>query len=155
MSSSPESEAEQLREAVRLAAENAEAGGHPFGALVVRDGTVLATGVNTTQADADPTAHAEVAAIRAASRTLGTIDLTGATVVSSCEPCPLCRAAALLAGIERIVYAAPKETAARAGFELSPAGAALQEAWDRLGVLPVEHVPTPGADEPFARFARR
>lgn len=148
------SEAELLREAVRLAADNAAAGQQPFGALVVRDGKVVATGVNTVLRDADPTAHAEVAAIRAACHGLGRTELTGAIVVSSCEPCPMCRAVAVLVGISRIVYAAPKESAARAGFELSPAGAALQEAWSGLDVLPVEHVPTAGADEPFARRLR-
>ena len=107
---------ELLAEAVRLARENAEAGQHPFGALVVRDGDVLGRGVNTTVRDDDPTAPAEVEAIRRAAGA----DLTGATVVSSCEPCPMCQAAAALTGVSRVVYAATNETAAAAGFELGP-----------------------------------
>ncbi|MGH3022525.1 MAG: deaminase [Gaiellaceae bacterium] len=142
-----------LERAVALAKANADAGGEPFGALVVRDGAVLGEGVNTTAPDADPTAHAEVAAVRAACRRLGTTDLAGATVVSSCEPCPMCRAVAVLAGVTRIVYAAPSEIAARAGFALSPAGAEIMSAWPLPDLL--EHVPTPGADEPFERFAAR
>lgn len=144
-------EAGHLREAVRLAAENGARGQQPFGALVVRGNEVLGTGVNTALADADPTAHAEVVAIRDACRRLLDFDLAGATVVSSCEPCPLCRAAAALVGIERILYAATAEDAARAGFVLPPAAAALAAAWRESPALRVEHVPTPGAEEPFVR----
>jgi tRNA(Arg) A34 adenosine deaminase TadA/predicted enzyme related to lactoylglutathione lyase len=138
-----------LEEAVRLARENAEAGQGPFGALVARDGEVLGTGVNTALRDSDPTAHAEVEAIRSAAGA----DLTDATLVSSCEPCPLCQAAAALVGVSRIVYAAPKETAAAAGFELGPVAAEMQELLRSAGPLPVEHAATPGAEEPFERFA--
>lgn len=140
---------ELLAEAVRLARENAEAGQHPFGALVARDGEVLGTGVNRTVRDDDPTAHAEVEAIRSAAG----VDLTGATVISSCEPCPMCQAAAALADVSRIVYAATKETAAAAGFELGPTAAAMQELLRSAGPLELEHVATPGAEEPFKRFA--
>ena len=140
-----------LQRAVALASDNADAGEEPFGALVVREGSVLGEGVNTTARDADPTAHAEVAAVREACRRLGTIDLPGATVVSSCEPCPMCRTVAVLAGVSRIVYAAPAEVAARAGFTLSPAGAEIMAVWPLDDLL--EHVPIPGAEEPFERFA--
>jgi tRNA(Arg) A34 adenosine deaminase TadA/catechol 2,3-dioxygenase-like lactoylglutathione lyase family enzyme len=143
------STSELLAEAVRLARENAEAGGRPFGALVVRDGEVIAAGVNTAIRDADPTAHAEVQAIRNARDA----DLTGATILASCEPCPMCQAAAVLAGVSRIFYAAPKETAAAAGFGLSPEAAALQALVRSFEGLAVEHVHVPGAEEPFARFS--
>jgi guanine deaminase len=143
-----------LERAVRLAAENAEAGEHPFGALVVRDGEVLGTGVNTALAGDDPTGHAETAALRDACRRLGTLDLSGAVVVSSAEPCPMCRAAALLAGVSRLVYAATKEVAAARGFVLPPALAELDAVWRDLSPGLVEHVPTPGAEEPFAVFSR-
>ena len=83
-----------LRRAVDLAAGNAAAGQLPFGALVVRDGQVLATGVNTALRDHDPAAHAEVEAVRAACRALGVLHLTGAVIYTSCEPCPMCRAVA-------------------------------------------------------------
>lgn len=137
-----------------MAVENAEAGEHPFGALVARDGEVLGTGVNAALRDHDPTAHAETAALRDACRRLGTLDLSGAAVVSSTEPCPMCRSAALLAGVSRIVYAAPKEVAAAAGFPLPPALAELDAVWSGLAPGLVEHVPTPGAEEPFARFSQ-
>ena len=117
-----------LRAAVGLAAANATEGGFPFGALVVRDGAVLATGVNTVLRDADPSAHAEVQAIRAACREVGTLRLDGATVISSCEPCPMCQAVAAIAGVPRIVYAATAEIAAEAGFRLPPAAAAMTAA---------------------------
>lgn len=142
-----------LERAVRLAVENAEAGGHPFGALVARDGEVLGTGVNTALASDDPTGHAETAALRDACRRLETLDLSGAVVVSSAEPCPMCRAAALLAGVSRLVYAAPKEVAAARGFVLPPALAELDAVWRDLTPGLVEHVPTPSAEEPFAVFA--
>lgn len=140
---------ELLAEVVRLARENAEAGEQPFGALVVRDGEVVATGVNVAIRRSDPTAHAEVEAIRNA----GATDLIGATIVASCEPCPMCQAAAALVGVSRIVYAAPKEIAAEAGFELGPAATEMQALLGASGLLSVEHVETPGAGEPFARFA--
>jgi lactoylglutathione lyase len=145
------SEAELLERAVDLARANAEAGQEPFGSLVVRDGEILGEGVNTTRRDADPTTHAEVVAVREACRRLGTTDLGGATVVTSCEPCPMCRTVAVLAGVSRIVYAVPAEVAARYGFALSPAGVEIVAAWPLPDLL--EHVPTPGAEEPFERFA--
>jgi guanine deaminase len=147
------SEGELLERAIGLALENAAAGQHPFGALVVRDGETLASGVNRTLRDADPTAHAEIEAIRAAARRHGSKALAGTTVVSSCEPCPMCLAAAALAGVSRIVYAAPKEVASEAGFELPPPAAEMHTLWRSAGSASVEHVPMPGAEEPFARFA--
>jgi guanine deaminase len=152
-SSDPRSaEAEFLRHAVRLAVDNAMGGRAPFAALVVRDGRILGTGVNTTARDGDPTAHAEVAAIRDAGRALATPDLTGTTVVASCEPCAMCHAACAVAGVVRIVYAAPKEFVP--GIESTPPLLSrMQDALRRLADNAVEYVPTPGADEPFARFA--
>ena len=146
------SEAEFLTRAVALARANVDAGEEPFGSLVVRDGMILGEGVNTTARDADPTAHAEVAAVREACRRLGTTDLDGATVITSCEPCPMCRTVAVLAGVTRIVYAVPAEVAATFGFALSPPGAEIMAAWPLPDLL--VHVPTPGAEEPFERFAR-
>jgi tRNA(Arg) A34 adenosine deaminase TadA/catechol 2,3-dioxygenase-like lactoylglutathione lyase family enzyme len=145
------SDAELLERAIALARANADAGEEPFGSLVVHDGQILGAGVNTTRRDADPTAHAEVAAVREACRRLGTIDLAGATVFTSCEPCPMCRTVAVLAGVTRIVYAVPAEVAAGYGFALSPLGAEIMTAWPLPDLL--EHVPTPGAEEPFERFA--
>ena len=106
-----------LREAIRLATENVAAGGGPFGAVVVRDGVLLGSGQNRVTREHDPTAHAEVEAIRAACRALGDFRLTGATVYSSCEPCPLCLTATLWSRASRVVYAADRHDAARAGFD--------------------------------------
>jgi guanine deaminase len=155
MSERPHDERMLLREAVRLAGENAERAEQPFGALVVREGRVVGTGVSTILRDGDPTAHAEVAAVRDACRSLGTLDLSGALLVCSCEPCPMCHAAAMLAGVSRIVYAASKETAARHGFALTGVAADMQTTWRAKLLDPVEHVAIEGADEPFARFDER
>jgi guanine deaminase len=106
-----------LADAVALAVRNVEAGGGPFGALVVRDGEVVATGVNQVTVANDPTAHAEVVAIRAACSALGDFRLGGCVLVSSCEPCPLCLAAALWARVDRVVFAADRDDAARGGFD--------------------------------------
>ena len=150
----PDADLALLRRAVRLALDNADAGDGPFAALVVRDGEVLGTGVNTTARDHDPTAHAEVAAIRAACHDHGLEDLAGATVVSSCEPCAMCHTACAVAGVTRILYAAPKELVP--GIEATPPLLARMQATLR-GLTPdaVVHVPTPGAEEPFARFVEK
>lgn len=110
-------DARWLREAVALAVDNVAAGGGPFGALIVRDGAVVATGVNQVTIANDPTAHAEVVAIRAACRELGDFRLSGCVLVTSCEPCPLCLAAALWARVDRVVFAADRHDAARGGFD--------------------------------------
>ena len=106
-----------LAESVQLAVHNVAEGGGPFGALVVADGRVLGSGVNRVTRDNDPTAHAEVVAIRAACRARGDFSLAGGLLYASCEPCPLCLAAALWARVDRIVYAADRYDAARGGFD--------------------------------------
>jgi len=114
---SGETDRAHLQAAVDLAAGNVADGGGPFGALVVLDGTVVATGQNRVTRDVDPTAHAEVQAIRAACRRLGTFSLAGATLYSSCEPCPMCLASALWARVDRVLFAADRYDAARGGFD--------------------------------------
>jgi guanine deaminase len=109
---------EFLRRAIALATENILSGaGGPFGAVVVRDGRIVAEGVNTVTAALDPTAHAEVNAIRAAAKALGAFTLDGCQLYTSCEPCPMCYAAAHWARMEAIYYAASSADAARAGFD--------------------------------------
>jgi guanine deaminase len=110
-------DAEWLERAVALALSNVAHGGGPFGAVVVRDGALLAEGQNRVTRDTDPTAHAEVQAIRAACRAVGDFALPGATVYSSCEPCPMCLSTALWARVDRIVFAADRHDAARGGFD--------------------------------------
>jgi guanine deaminase len=106
-----------LRQAVELAVANVGDGGGPFGAVLVKDGELLATGQNRVTRDLDPTAHAVVMAIRAACAKLGDFALTGCTLYASCEPCPLCVSAALWARVDRVVYAADRDDAARGGFD--------------------------------------
>jgi tRNA(Arg) A34 adenosine deaminase TadA len=109
---------EFLRRAIALATENVVSGaGGPFGAVIVRDGRIVGEGVNTVTAANDPTAHAEVNAIRAACSALGSFSLAGCRLYSSCEPCPMCLAAAYWARIDAIYYGATAADAARAGFD--------------------------------------
>jgi tRNA(Arg) A34 adenosine deaminase TadA len=110
-----------LVQAIDLARRNVEdRGGRPFGAVVVRDGVVVATGVNEMGATGDPTAHAELQAIRAAARDLGTLRLEGCTVYASGHPCPMCLAAMTMIGVEAVYYAHSNEDGAP--FGLSTAG---------------------------------
>ncbi len=117
MSSHSVSERQWMDQAVAAAAENVLTGGGPFGALVVKDGELIATGVNQVTTTLDPTAHAEVVAIRAACQRLQSFKLAGCLLVSSCEPCPLCLSAALWARIDRVIFAADRHDAAEAGFD--------------------------------------
>lgn len=112
-----ETDASWLAQAIDLAVENVAAGGGPFGAVIVRDGTLVSTGQNRVTRDLDPTAHAEVQAIRAACTAVGDFSLAGMTLYTSCEPCPLCVSASLWARLDRVVYAADREDAARGGFD--------------------------------------
>jgi tRNA(Arg) A34 adenosine deaminase TadA len=102
--------------AVGLAAENVALGGGPFGAVIVRAGQLIATGVNRVTTDNDPTAHAEVVAIRAAGRKLDNFKLAGCVLFSSCEPCPMCMATSMWARLDAVHYAADRDDAAHAGF---------------------------------------
>ncbi len=109
---------EFLREAILLSIDKMQGGaGGPFGAVVVRDGQVVGRGWNRVTSTHDPTAHAEVVAIRDACTRLGDFSLNGATIYSSCEPCPMCLAASYWARLDRLVYAASREDAAAAGFD--------------------------------------
>ena len=105
-----------LRLAAQLAEESVAQGGGPFGAVIVRDGKVLATGQNRVTLHNDPTAHAEVSAIREACARLSTFSLRGATIYSSCEPCPMCLSALYWAGIDKIIYGNTQEDADRINF---------------------------------------
>ncbi len=111
------SDAQWLELAVELAVENIANGGGPFGAVIVRDDSLVAVGQNRVTATLDPTAHAEVVAIRAACQVEGSFSLAGAVLYTSCEPCPLCLAAALWARVDRVVFAADRDDAARGGFD--------------------------------------
>ena len=106
-----------MQQAIDLATENVRSSrGGPFGAVIVREGEVVATGVNLVTASNDPTAHAEVTAIRAACVVLGTFQLDGCQIYTSCEPCPMCLAAIYWARIDAIFYGNTAADAADAGF---------------------------------------
>ena len=121
-----------MREAIRLSVEMMRQGkGGPFGALIVRDGQVIGRGWNQVTSTNDPTAHAEIVAIRVACRETGGFLLPGCELYSSCEPCPMCLSAAYWARLQRVYYAALRSDATEAGFrdealyeELARGGAA-------------------------------
>ena len=99
-----------MRIAIHLSEENVTKGlGGPFGAVIVKDGKIIGESANTVNQNLDPTAHAEIAAIRLACKNLNTIELTGAIIYTSCEPCPMCLAAMHLCGIERAWFAYSNE----------------------------------------------
>ena len=142
-------DAPHLARAVELAVENVAAGGGPFGALIVgADGAVLAEGQNRVTRDLDPTAHAEVVAIRRACASIGDFSLVGATLYTSCEPCPLCLSAALWARVDRVVFAADRHDAARGGFD----DRAFYELFERprdVWHIPIDSVRIADAAAPF------
>ena len=121
-----------LREATRLAGLHSSSGRNgPFGAVVARGGEVVGEGWNRVVELGDPTAHAEVLALRDAAARLGTHVLEDCILYSSCEPCPMCLAAAYWARIPRVVFAASKEDAARAGFDDADIYGELATPWER------------------------
>ena len=141
-----------LRQAIEQAAESVSRGGGPFAALVVKDGAVIAAGSNRVTAANDPTAHAEIVAIREACRALGGFQLTGCDVYCSCEPCPMCLGALFWARPARIFFAATAADAAAAGFDDSfiYRQLALPEAGR---AIPVIRVADPSAQRPFEAWA--
>lgn len=106
-----------MRKAIALSIENVKNGGGPFGAVIVKDNEIIATGVNRVTANHDPTAHAEVSAIRAACEKLNTFDLSGCEIYTSCEPCPMCLGAIYWAHLDKIYYGNNKHDAADIGFD--------------------------------------
>ena len=107
-----------MKEAIKLSIENVERGkGGPFGAVVVKDGKIIAHGANEVTATNDPTAHAEIVAIRRACAVLNTFQLKGCELYASCEPCPMCLAAIYWARPDKIYYGNTKEDAAQIGFD--------------------------------------
>ena len=143
-----------MRQAIELATDNVRRHGGPFAALVVKDGAVIATGVNQVTRTNDPTAHAEMVAIREACRVLRSFQLTGCEVYSSCEPCPMCLGALFWARPAHVFFAATQSDASAAGFDdsfiyrqiaLAPA--------DR--VIPMVQVADEDAARPFAEWGRK
>lgn len=138
-----------MQEAIRLATENVREGkGGPFGAVVVKDGEVIAACGNTVTPDVDPTAHAEVNAIRRACQKLQSYQLTGCEIYCSCEPCPMCLGAIYWARPARVYYASTKEDAAAAGFDDSFIYKEIALP-GTVRTLPFVNTPETGAGEEF------
>lgn len=106
-----------MRKAISLSVENVSNGGGPFGAVIARNGEIIATGVNRVTSNCDPTAHAEVMAIRKACEALNTFDLSGCEIYASCEPCPMCLGAIYWAHLDKMYYGNTKEDAKDIGFD--------------------------------------
>jgi len=106
-----------MQKAIELSIENVKHGGGPFGVVISQGGTIIATGVNLVTIHNDPTAHAEITAIREAARVLGTFDLSGCEIYTSCEPCPMCLSAIYWAHLDKIYYGNTKTDAKDIGFD--------------------------------------
>jgi tRNA(Arg) A34 adenosine deaminase TadA len=144
-----------LRRAVRLSAERMREGaGGPFGAVIVKDGEVISEGWNGVTSENDPTAHAEVAAIRNACAALGTFSLKGCDIYASCEPCPMCLAAIYWARLDRVFFANTRADAAAIGFDddliYREIGKPVE---DR--VIPTLHIPMSEAAAVFAEWREK
>lgn len=142
-----------LQRAVELARLGSESGqGGPFGAVIVRDGQILAEGWNRVVASQDPTAHAEISAIRTASVALGQFHLEGCTLYASSEPCPMCLSAAYWARISRIVFANSRSEAAAIGFCDDELYDELNRHFSHRSII-MEHRPLPDALAPMRNWA--
>ena len=108
---------QHLQQAIQVAKQNIATGGGPFGAVIIKDGQVISSAGNQVTTHNDPTAHAEVVAIRRACESLQTFDLSGCTLYSSCEPCPMCLGAIYWARLDKLFFAASREDAAAGGFD--------------------------------------
>jgi guanine deaminase len=139
-----------LRRAIALATQNVATGkGGPFGAVIARDGKIVGEGANSVTSSNDPTAHGEVNAIRAAAKALGTFTLSGCELYTSCEPCPMCLAAAYWARLDVVYYGASAADAARAGFDDAFLYAELRKGTPRRKLRSTQLL----GDEAWASFA--
>ena len=141
-----------MRHAVRLSAERMREGhGGPFGAIIVRDGAVVAEGWNCVTSSNDPTAHAEVTAIRRGCQTIGSFSLKGCDIYTSCEPCPMCLSAIYWARLDRVFFANTREEAAAIGFDDALIyGEVSKPITDRI--IPTVKLPVPEAAAVFAEW---
>ncbi|MGW8378983.1 nucleoside deaminase [Streptomyces sp. ODS28] len=144
-----ESERAWMEQVLTLATTSATSGGGPFGALIAKDGQVVATAHNQVTATLDPSAHAEVNAIRAACKELNAFALDGCTLITSCEPCPMCLATSLWARVDRIVFAADRHDAAVAGFDDRKFYDLFEKQPASLWPVKVEQLHLPNRTAPF------
>ena len=140
--------------AIELSKESVAKGGGPFGAVIVRNGEVVAAGSNSVTLLNDPTAHAEVTAIRNACAKLGTFQLSGCTIYSSCEPCPMCLSAIYWAGINRICYGNTKEDAKAIDFDDSFIYDQLELSYNERSIK-CEHFMRAEAMKAFRKWAEK
>ncbi|MEV6396059.1 nucleoside deaminase [Streptomyces sp. NPDC051907] len=138
-----------MEEAIELATNSVRNGGGPFGALVAKDGEVVAIGNNQVTSTLDPVAHAEVSALRAACKKLGVFSLEGCVLFTSCEPCPMCLSAALWARVDRVVYSADRHDAAVAGFDDRKFYDLFEKKPASMWPVSVEHLDLPNRTAPF------
>jgi guanine deaminase len=143
-----------LRQAIDLALANVKNGGRPFGAVLVRDGEVVATGVNEMHASGDPTAHAELQAVRGACQALGAVRLDGCTMYASGHPCPMCLAAMYLTGVTQVFCAYSDESAEAYGLSTAHVYAELAKG-PATGAVPVVCVPVRLGEDPYDSWQRR
>ncbi len=143
-----------LETALQLAEKSVEEGGGPFGAVIVRDGRIVGEGNNRVTLDNDPTAHAEVRAIRDACRNLGDFSLEGCTLYVSCAPCPMCLSAAYWSRLDAIFFAAPREAAAEAGFDDLFIAEELARTPEQRQ-LPARQVEIRGVERPFDLWLKK
>jgi len=143
-----------LKQAIEMAVESVRRNGGPFAALVVRDGIVIASGSNQVTRTNDPTAHAEIVAIREACRVLGDFQLTGCDLYSSCEPCPMCLGALYWARPAHVYFAATREDAAAAGFDDSLIYQEIAVPYAERSI-PMQCVTDDQATRPFEEWARK
>ena len=130
-----------MLEAISLSEKNIENGGGPFGAVIVKDGRIIATGCNRVTCNCDPTAHAEVTAIRNACKETGGFNLEGCEIYSSCEPCPMCLSAIYWARISRLYYGNTKKDAAKIGFDDSFIYDELDKSPNERAIPASQHLP--------------
>ncbi len=147
-------DAKYMQMAIDLSVENVDNGGGPFGAVIVKDGNILSTGVNRVVPNSDPTAHAEVSAIREACGKLKTYKLEGCTIYSSCEPCPMCLSAIYWAGIKRLCYGNTKTDARNIDFDDSFIYDQLDLDYDKRSIK-CEHFMRDAAQRAFKKWAEK
>ncbi|HEY1493055.1 MAG TPA: nucleoside deaminase [Candidatus Solibacter sp.] len=141
-----------MQQAIEMAVANVRRGGGPFAALVVKDDIVIASGANQVTRSNDPTAHAEIVAIREACRILGDFQLAGCEIYTTCEPCPMCLGAIYWARPAAVYYAATHQDAARAGFDDSFIYHEIQHPPDHRAI-PMIHTADDSAAIPFDEWS--
>ena len=143
-----------MQRAVELACESAAQGGEPFGAVLVQDGKILAEAMNQAHIDHDPTAHAEIQALRIASRENARFSHPGAVMYASGKPCPMCMAAMVNAGVARVVYCADDDVGGPFGYSTVDGYARMKRDFGDQGAV-VDHLPMPDQAAPFSLYAKK